>query len=108
MISVSGMLHKGINILSYVYFVSQIRWYIKSVPGSGVNSKLFIFMSIIPIVLIYNHGVLNTSLLPKYFPSLSRMLRVTKPPPNPPNMRSKQGTIFLDDHFKNHYPSSSI
>ena len=92
--------------MSY-FFWRKYFWYIKSVIFSGVNSKLLILMSIIPNMFIYPYGIFNTSHLPKDSPSLPRILRVKNPPPpNPPSLKSSQGTVFSDVHFNTPYPIS--
>ena len=73
--------------------------YIKSVTISGVKSKLLIIMSLIPNVFISPCGVLNTSPLPEDYLSLPIILRV-KNPPQPPILKSSQGPLFSDAHFK--------
>ena len=62
-------------------------------------------MSIIPTVFISTYGVLNTSPLPKDYLSLPRNLRVKKKN-NPSSLKSSQGPMLSDSHFKTPYPNS--
>ena len=69
--------------------------YTNSILVPGVNSKLFILISIISTMFTFHYGFLNTSSLPEESICMTRIARVVKNPQSPKSEEYSESSVII-------------